>query len=78
MASLPHARTEGHDEQLRAVLATLEQGIAAILDSEDFAGYLRMLAHFHQYSPNNVVLIMPLSARVRQRCHTAGCRCRVR
>ncbi len=71
MASLPHARTEGHDEQLRAVLATLEQGIAAILDSEDFAGYLRMLAHFHQYSPNNVVLI---HAQRRDATHVAGYR----
>ncbi len=29
-----------------------------------------------EYRPQ--LLVMPLSARVRQRCHTAGCRCRVR
>jgi len=40
------------------VLATLEQGIAAIMDSEGFARYLRCLARFHSYSPNNVALIL--------------------
>ncbi|MHB8646199.1 MAG: ArdC-like ssDNA-binding domain-containing protein [Thermomicrobiales bacterium] len=71
MASPPRACAEGRDEKLRTVLATLERGIAAILDSEDFAEYLRMLARFHQYSPNNVVLI---HAQRRDATHVAGYR----
>jgi len=42
---------------MREVLATLERGIAAILDGDDFARYLATLARFHMYSPNNVALI---------------------
>jgi antirestriction protein ArdC len=35
----------------------LEQGIDAILTSENFAAYLRMMANLHQYSFGNVLLI---------------------
>jgi hypothetical protein len=42
---------------MQAVLATLERGIAAILDGEEFARYLATLARFHRYSPKNVALI---------------------
>ncbi len=42
---------------MQAVLATLERGIAAILDGEEFARYLATLARFHRYSPKNVTLI---------------------
>lgn len=57
----------GRDEQMRDVLATLERGIAAILDGNDFARYLAALARFHMYSLNNVVLIQaqrPAATRV--------------
>ncbi len=47
----------GRDEQMRDALATLERGIAAILDGDAFAHYLATLARFHMYSPNNVALI---------------------
>ena len=49
---------------MRDALATLERGIAAILDGEEFARYLATLARFHMYSPNNVAIIW--TSRVRQ------------
>ena len=42
---------------MRDALTTLERGIAAILDGEEFARYLATLARFHMYSPKNVALI---------------------
>lgn len=54
----------GRDEKMRDALATLEWGIAAILDGEEFARYLATLARFHMYSPNNVAIIW--TSRVRQ------------
>ncbi len=49
--------TDGRDGKMQAVLATLERGIAAILDGDEFARYLAALARFHMYSPKNVALI---------------------
>ncbi len=52
---------------MRDALATLEWGIAAILDGEEFARYLATLARFHMYSPNNVAMIhaqSPVATRV--------------
>jgi len=57
----------GCDEKMRDALATLEWGIAAILDGEEFARYLTTLARFHMYSPNNVAMIhaqSPVATRV--------------
>lgn len=45
------------NERQRAVLQQLEEGTEAILTSEGFASYLRMLARFHSYSFTNVILI---------------------
>ncbi len=56
---------------MRDALATLERGIAAILDGEEFARYLTTLARFHMYSPNNVALI---HAQNRDATHVAGYR----
>lgn len=56
---------------MQAVLATLERGIAAILDGEEFARYLATLARFHRYSPKNVALI---HAQNRDATHIAGYR----
>lgn len=47
----------GQDARMQAVLATLERGVAAILDGDEFACYLATLARFHRYSPKNVALI---------------------
>jgi hypothetical protein len=49
--------TDGCDSKMQTVLATLEWGIAAILDGDEFARYLATLARFHMYSPKNVALI---------------------
>ncbi len=61
----------GHDEKMQDALATLEQGIAAVLDGDGFARYLAALARFHMYSPNNVALI---HAQRRDATHVAGYR----
>jgi len=63
--------TGGRDEKMRDALTTLERGIAAILDGEEFARYLATLAHFHMYSPNNVAMI---HAQRRDATHVAGYR----
>src|ERR671932_425442 len=46
------------DERMSTLLQQLEAGVAAIQTSEDFKRYLRTAATFHQYSPNNVLLIL--------------------
>ena len=46
------------DERMSILLEQLEVGVAAIQTSEDFQRYLRTAATFHQYSPNNVLLIL--------------------
>jgi antirestriction protein ArdC len=44
-------------EKLHTALDKLEAGIAAIIDGESFARYLRTLACFHTYSAHNALLI---------------------
>src|ERR687886_121235 len=46
------------DERMSDLLQQLEAGVEAIQTSEDFKRYLRTAATFHQYSPNNVLLIL--------------------
>lgn len=43
-----------HDRAMKL----LEDGISQILDSESFANYLRTMSRFHNYSANNVLLIL--------------------
>ena len=52
-------RNRGEDprERVNAALATLEQGIDGILDSQSFAAYLATMAKFHHYSAGNILLI---------------------
>ena len=52
-------RNQGEDprERVNAALASLEQGIDGILDSQSFAAYLATMAKFHQYSAGNILLI---------------------
>jgi hypothetical protein len=45
------------DERLAAVLAMLDRGVEAMLTSDGFAAYLRMMARFPTYSARNVALI---------------------
>jgi antirestriction protein ArdC len=42
---------------LAATLRSLEEGVDAIVGSEDFGRYLTVISHFHQYSFGNVTLI---------------------
>src|ERR671933_430861 len=59
-----HTRTQHdqwqaqRDERMSTLLQQLEVGVQAIQTSEDFQRYLRTAANFHQYSPNNVLLIL--------------------
>jgi antirestriction protein ArdC len=53
----PRDEGESREDRVRQAVETLEHGIDSILTSETFAGYLRTLAHFHQYSFGNVLLI---------------------
>src|SRR5919199_5656401 len=46
------------DERMSTLLQQLEAGVQAIHTSDDFKRYLRSAATFHQYSPNNVLLIL--------------------
>ena len=46
------------DERVSSLLQQLEAGVEVIQTSEDFQRYLRTAATFHQYSPNNVLLIL--------------------
>ena len=46
------------DERLDAALALLEAGVEEALTSTGFQRYLRAMSTFHDYSPNNILLIM--------------------
>src|SRR4051794_4535635 len=55
------------DERMQQVLATLEQGIETILNSDGYRDYLAMASKFHGYSFANVALILaqkPEASRV--------------
>ena len=80
---VPVDAQEQRQEKLRAALDTLEAGIAAIIDGESFARYLRVMARFHNYSVPNALLIQaqrpeptcPRTCRSRRpRCSTASSR----
>lgn len=54
-------------DKLDAAYATLEQGIAQLVGSDDWARMLETSARFHDYSPRNVLLILaqnPCASRV--------------
>jgi hypothetical protein len=44
-------------EKVVAALATLEEGIAVLTDSERFKTYLATMSCFHDYSFNNILLV---------------------
>lgn len=60
MERYPSASPEfsSHDERMNAALALLEAGVQEALTSEGFQRYLRAMGTFHNYSPNNILLIM--------------------
>jgi hypothetical protein len=50
-------RSKRRDARVREAVGLLEAGVSEILTSERFKDYLRFLAAFHRYSPNNSLLI---------------------
>ena len=54
----PAETKERAQERMQQAMALLEDGIASILDSDSFAGYLRAISRSHHYSANNVALIL--------------------
>ena len=48
---------ENPAEKLKEITEKLEQGIAGIFESEQYADYLKTLSKFHNYSLNNTILI---------------------
>ena len=54
-------------EQIKQIVAGIEDDIAELFQSEKFADYLRTMSKFHNYSYNNTILIhmqMPNATRV--------------
>ena len=49
--------TSPREEKVAQAMELLEEGVSGILDSESFKDYLRFMAAFHRYSPNNSLLI---------------------
>lgn len=59
------------EERLAATLRTLEEGITAIIDGEQFRRYLDAMSRFHHYSASNIMLIL---AQRPEATHVAGYR----
>ncbi len=58
MATTQRRKRDGGQDKLQAALQTLERGVEAITGSEEFRRYLSVMARFHHYSANNVMLIL--------------------
>ncbi len=54
----PRLTPEERRAKMEAVAARLEAGVEKILDSEEFKRYLAFVGRFHDYSANNVMLIL--------------------
>jgi hypothetical protein len=54
---MPTTSADNATARMRDALALLDRGVSALLESAQFASYLRLLARLHQYSARNVVLI---------------------
>lgn len=51
------ARKEAKKEKVNALSEELEKGVISVLDSQEYADYLKFMASFHNYSFNNSLLI---------------------
>lgn len=51
------ARKEAKKEKVNALSEELEKGVISVLDSKEYANYLKFMASFHNYSFNNSLLI---------------------
>lgn len=62
-----HPETVDRQEKTRALLQQLEQGFQSVKESDRWADYLKFCARFHNYSPQNCMLILmqkPLASHV--------------
>lgn len=53
-------------QSMQDVLKQLEDGVQAVFTSENYISFLKMMAQFHNYSYNNVILILtqcPIATR---------------
>ena len=51
------AETQNNKDRLKEIIASMEDGIQNLFQSESYAQYLNIMSRFHRYSVNNQVLI---------------------
>ncbi len=51
------AEKQNNKDRLKEITASIEDGIKALFQSDNYAQYLQTMSRFHQYSVNNQVLI---------------------
>ena len=49
--------TQNNKNRLQEIIASIEDGIQNLFQSESYAQYLNTMSRFHRYSVNNQVLI---------------------
>ena len=49
---------DGPRERVKSVLDKLETGVKAVFESDAYVNYLKFLSGFHDYSANNMILIL--------------------
>jgi len=54
----PDKTIEEKNQEMKAIIQTLEDGVRDVFDSEKYKSFLQMCGKFHQYSFNNVLLIL--------------------
>lgn len=54
----PDKTIEEKNQEMKAIIQTLENGVRDVFDSEKYKSFLQMCGKFHQYSFNNVLLIL--------------------
>lgn len=63
----PKKTKEERKQEMDRVLETLEQGVKDVFTSENYLNYLKFFSQFHNYSFNNVIMILmqyPTASRV--------------
>ena len=59
--------TKEYNKEISKALQKLEQGVKDIFTSENYLNYLKFFSQFHNYSVNNVIMILmqyPTASRV--------------
>lgn len=49
---------EQKNQEMKDIIETLENGVKEVFDSDKYKNYLKMCGKFHQYSFNNILLIL--------------------